>query len=62
MYAQQLEGDGWRGGKIDKAKVDKMSGEFWELFWLFQITSRVFLMGILRRSAAWADVRAYAGD
>lgn len=26
MYAQQLEGDNWRGEKMDKSKVDKMSG------------------------------------
>lgn len=26
MYAQQLEGDAWRDAKMDKAKVDKMSG------------------------------------
>jgi hypothetical protein len=27
-YAQAVEGDSWRGEKIDKGKVDKMSGEF----------------------------------
>jgi hypothetical protein len=27
MYAQQIEGDSWRGGKFDKAKLDKMSGK-----------------------------------
>jgi hypothetical protein len=26
MYVQQIEGDSWRGGKLDKAKLDKMSG------------------------------------
>lgn len=26
-YAQQIEGESWRGEKMDKAKVDKMSGE-----------------------------------
>lgn len=26
MYAQKLEGDSWRGEKIDGGKVDKMSG------------------------------------
>ena len=25
-YAQQVEGDEWRGEKMDKTKVDKMSG------------------------------------
>ena len=33
FYAQKLEGDAWAGDKLDKAKVDKMSGEF--LFLLF---------------------------
>ena len=28
FYAQKLEGDAWAGDKLDKAKVDKMSGEF----------------------------------
>ncbi|KAL1305658.1 hypothetical protein AAFC00_007252 [Neodothiora populina] len=35
MYAQQLEGDSWRGDKMDKAKIDKMSdqqlGQLYEL-------------------------------
>jgi hypothetical protein len=26
MYAQQIEGDLWQGEKLDKGKVDKMSG------------------------------------
>ncbi|KAK0858911.1 hypothetical protein LTS02_009614 [Friedmanniomyces endolithicus] len=26
-YAQMIEGDSWRGEKMDKTKVDKMSGE-----------------------------------
>lgn len=26
MYAQHLEGDSWRDAKMDKAKIDKMSG------------------------------------
>lgn len=26
FYAQKLEGDAWAGDKLDKAKVDKMSG------------------------------------
>lgn len=25
-YAQQIEGENWRGEKMDKAKIDKMSG------------------------------------
>ena len=27
MYAQKIEGDAWAGEKLDKAKIDKMSGE-----------------------------------
>ncbi|KAK8186319.1 hypothetical protein BC567DRAFT_259585 [Phyllosticta citribraziliensis] len=27
MYAQQLEGDAWRGEKMDKSKIDKMSDQ-----------------------------------
>jgi len=27
MYAQQIEGDSWRGDKMDKTKIDKMSGK-----------------------------------
>jgi hypothetical protein len=26
LYAQQLEGDSWQGNKLDKAKLEKMSG------------------------------------
>lgn len=26
MYAQQIEGDSWRDAKMDKSKIDKMSG------------------------------------
>lgn len=28
MYAQKLEGDSWRGEKMDPAKLEKMSGEY----------------------------------
>ena len=27
-YAQQIEGENWRGEKMDSSKIDKMSGEF----------------------------------
>ena len=27
MYAQKVEGDSWKGEKLDKGKIDKMSGE-----------------------------------
>lgn len=26
LYAQKLEGDSWVGDKLDKSKLDKMSG------------------------------------
>ena len=28
MYAQKIEGDLWRGEKLDKGKIDKMSGKY----------------------------------
>jgi len=28
MYAQALEGDSWKGEKMDKGKIEKMSGMF----------------------------------
>ncbi|EED23479.1 ACN9 family domain containing protein, putative [Talaromyces stipitatus ATCC 10500] len=40
LYAQQLEGDSWQGGKLDKAKLDKMSdqqiGQLYELMQAIQ--------------------------
>ena len=27
MYAQKVEGDSWKGEKLDKGKIDKMSGK-----------------------------------
>ena len=27
MYAQKVEGDAWKGEKLDKGKIDKMSGK-----------------------------------
>lgn len=27
IYAQHIEGDSWLGGRIDKEKIDKMSGK-----------------------------------
>lgn len=27
MYAQKIEGDSWKGEKLDKGKIDKMSGK-----------------------------------
>lgn len=28
MYAQQVEGDSWLGDKMDKERIDKMSGMY----------------------------------
>ena len=27
MYAQKVEGDSWKGERLDKGKIDKMSGK-----------------------------------
>jgi hypothetical protein len=27
MYAQKIEGDAWKGEKLDPGKIEKMSGE-----------------------------------
>lgn len=31
MYAQNIEGGSWKGEKIDKGKIDKMSG-IWDSY------------------------------
>jgi hypothetical protein len=40
LYAQMLEGDTWKGAKMDKAKIDKMSdqqiGQLYELMQAIQ--------------------------
>lgn len=40
QYAQMVEGDKWRGEKIEKEKVDKMSGE---LAYSSGLYTRIFL-------------------
>lgn len=35
MYAQKIEGNAWRGEKLDKGKIDKMSGTVQSSIWLF---------------------------
>ncbi|KAL9632561.1 MAG: hypothetical protein Q9164_005248 [Protoblastenia rupestris] len=44
MYAQKIEGDAWKGEKLDKGKIDKMSdqqlGQLYELMQAIQETSR----------------------
>ena len=39
-YAQQLEGDGWRDAKLDKGKIDKMSGGYYYHAIPYKIASR----------------------
>ncbi|KAF2129855.1 ACN9-domain-containing protein [Dothidotthia symphoricarpi CBS 119687] len=56
LYAQMLEGDSWRGDKMDKAKIDKMSGMF---------SLDVFCLTVCLweyRSADWPAVRAHAAN
>lgn len=43
MYAQQVEGDSWRGEKLDTDKIDKMSGM---LFWFGEFELVVDLRGL----------------
>ncbi|KAL8699640.1 MAG: hypothetical protein Q9201_005894 [Fulgogasparrea decipioides] len=44
MYAQQVEGDSWRGDKLDSEKIDKMSdqqlGQLYELMQAIQQKGR----------------------
>lgn len=44
LYAQKLEGDMWRGEKLDKGKIDKMSdqqlGQLYELLQEIQRAER----------------------
>lgn len=35
LYAQKIEGDAWQGEKIDPAKIEKMSGEFFASYMSF---------------------------
>lgn len=37
LYAQKLEGDNWAGEKLDKSKLDKMSGMVVDLSWPFGV-------------------------
>ena len=55
MYAQKIEGESWRGEKIDKGKIDKMSGSIFKSY--FALTSSKL---IVYRSAARPTLRADA--
>lgn len=54
MYVQKIEGDSWRGEKLDKSKIDKMSGTE------HIKSSQDALCLIQPRSTTRATVRAYA--
>ena len=56
MYAQNIEGGSWKGEKIDKGKIDKMSG----ITLLFQKSERLANVSPSRR-AARAAIRTHAG-
>lgn len=53
MYAQAIEGDTWKGEKMDKAKIDKMSG-------VCMCDKKSCAMLTMCRPANRSDVRAYA--
>lgn len=42
-YAQQVEGENWRGEKMDRGKIDKMSGE-WILFSSLSLSLSLLVM------------------
>lgn len=56
MYAQSIEGDHWIGEKMDKGKIDKMSGEHMFCFRGFGN----LLIAFKNRPATRANVRAHA--
>jgi hypothetical protein len=56
MYAQKLEGDSWKGEKMDMAKIEKMSGML--LTHAYPHTRCVLTQC---RSTARSDVRTHAG-
>jgi hypothetical protein len=39
LYAQKLEGDAWVGEKLDKSKLEKMSGGFYLYNPIFRVWS-----------------------
>lgn len=44
LYAQKLEGSQWQGEKLDKSKLDKMSGTLFLIFvvlWSNRVTNYV---------------------
>ena len=42
MYAQKIEGESWRGEKIDKGKIDKMSGSIFKSRFPFISSGLIF--------------------
>jgi len=59
MYVQQIEGDSWRDAKMDKHKIDKMSGRS-SLVLSFLSSLQFSELTRSRRSADCPTVRAHA--
>jgi hypothetical protein len=55
MYAQTLQGDTWKGEKMDKGKIDKMSGTY-------NASDSSFHVLMQCRSANRSAVRTHASD
>ena len=55
LYAQAVEGETWRDGKLEEGKLEKMSG-LWTLF-----GSLGFLVLMVDRSTNWTAVRVDEG-
>ena len=55
LYAQQIEGENWRGEKMDRGKIDKMSGMYERPYPPSKITR------VVRMSAIWHVVRESIG-
>lgn len=62
LYAQKLEGDQWTGDKLDRAKLDKMSGMFLTVVRTLPRSIKLLSVGFHCRSATWTVTRAYAGS
>ena len=55
MYAQKIEGKNWKDEKLDKAKIDKMSGKL-----LLPLCSESFELTQVCRPTDWPTLRAHA--
>ena len=53
MYAQKIEGESWRGEKIEKGKIDKMSGSIFKSW--FSLISSITLRIQISNSANFTN-------